>query len=246
VLEVGADQPVWPQTPTWETPAYSGRGRPPEPRPVEGERREVSERAAALPPRAWGNITVAEGAQGPRTYCFARERVRETREGEPGKELWLLHRKNRDGSEPRWYLSNAPEEEELERLAQVSAARWPIETEFQVTKDEIGLDQYEVRSWRGWHHHITLCLLANAFLLTLEQEWGGKGAGDHSPAGVSAGAGTLAAEALHKGGPAPVAGGNPGAERARPALPPPSSRPATHSRPLNRRCSTSGVIAKRL
>lgn len=50
--------------------------------------------------------------------------------------------------------------------------RWPIETEFEVVKGTPSLDEYEVRSWRGWQHHITLVLLAGAFLLTLQQEWG--------------------------------------------------------------------------
>jgi len=53
----------------------------------------------------------------------------------------------------------------------VAASRWNIETEFETNKSDIGLDEYEVRSWQGWHHHILLCLLASAFLLSLQQGW---------------------------------------------------------------------------
>jgi SRSO17 transposase len=174
VLEIPPETPVWPLEPTYETPPYKGKGPRPAPRPVAAERQEVHERAQRLPEEAWQAITVAEGTQGLRTYRFAAERVRETRESQPGRVLWLVYRKNLDGSEPRFYFSNAPEETELETLAWVAAARWPIETEFETEKSDVGLDEYEVRSWAGWHHHITMCLLASAFLLSMQQEWGGK------------------------------------------------------------------------
>ncbi len=114
---------------------------------------------------------MAEGAQGPRTYQFAALRVWESRDGLPGRACWLLLRRNLDGSEARYYLSNAPEDTPLLTLAQVAAARWTIETEFETAKGETGLDEYEVRSWAGWHHHLTLALLAGAFLLTVQQDW---------------------------------------------------------------------------
>jgi hypothetical protein len=128
--------------------------------------------AADLAPGAWQALTVAEGAQGPRTYQFAALCVWESREGLPGRACWLLLRHNRDGSEPRYYLANLPPDTALLTLAQVAAARWVIETDFQTAKGEAGLDEYEVRSWRSWQHHITLALLAAAFLLTLQQDWG--------------------------------------------------------------------------
>jgi SRSO17 transposase len=212
VLEIPGETPVWPLVPTWETPPYSGKGRPPAPRPVLAERQTVRERAAALPPAAWQAITVAEGAQGLRTYRFAAERLRETRAGEPGAVLWAVYRLNLDGSEPRYYFSNAPPDTPLTTLARVAAARWPIETEFETEKSDIGLDEYEVRRWAGWHHHMTMCLLAGAFLLTVQQEWGEKDAPDHPPAGVSSGAGTATTETVHPRRVAGLAGGNPAAQ----------------------------------
>ena len=117
---------------------------------------------------------MAQGSQGPRSYMFSAQRVRVTRKGKPGQEAWAVYRRNLDGSEPRYYLSNAAEDTPLETLAYVGGSRWPIETEFETEKGDVGLDEYETRSWSGWHHHIAMCLLGGAFLLGLQQDWGGK------------------------------------------------------------------------
>ena len=151
-----------------------------------------------MPEVAWREITVAEGTQaegtqGPRTYMFSAQRVRVTKRRKPGEELWAIFRRNLDGSEPRYYLSNAPvpvqrpgtcptprylsnapEDTPLDTLAYVGGSRWRIETEFETEKSDVGLDEYETRTWAGWHHHIALCLLGGAFLLSLQQEWGEK------------------------------------------------------------------------
>jgi SRSO17 transposase len=196
VLEVPGATPVWPTSPTWETAAYSGRGRPPQPRPNPSERQEARQRRAALPASAWCEITVAEGAQGPRTYRFAFERVRETRDHAPGAELWLIHKENLDGTEARTFLSNAPADTPGATLARVAMSRWPIETEFEAEKSHVALDQYEVRRWPGWHHHLTMCLLASAFLLTLQQDWGEKAAAGDPAAGTPDRLRTLTTQAL--------------------------------------------------
>ena len=85
-----------------------------------------------------------------------------------------VNRRNLDGSEPRYYLSNALEDTPLETLAYVGGSRWRIETEFETEKSDVGLDEYETRTWAGWHHHVALCLLGGAFLLSMQQAWGGK------------------------------------------------------------------------
>lgn len=171
-LEVPSNTPVWPVETTWETSDYSGRGRTPEALPVVAERLPVDEHAGALFPDAWQIIMVAMGAQELRIYLFAVERVRDSRAKLPGIEVWLIHRKNLDGTEPRYYFSNASADTPGEKLAEIATVWWPIETEFETSKKDIGFDEYDVRSWRGWHHHITLCLLANAFLSQMLQEWG--------------------------------------------------------------------------
>lgn len=175
--------------------------------------------AAALAPPTWQALTVAEGAQGPRTYQFAALRVWESREGLPGRACWLLLRHNLDGSEPRYYLANLPQETALLTLAQIAAARWVIETDFQTAKGEAGLDEYEVRSWRSWQHHVTLALLAAAFLLTLQQDWGENHAPPHTHPTQSAAARRVAAAPLLPAGPGRLACGHPGPERASQTLP---------------------------
>ena len=188
VLDVPGNTTVWPLEPTWTSPEYPGSGRPRKPRLRDGQRRTMEQRSGELPDAAWREITVAEGSQGPRSYMFSAQRVRVTKRRKPGEEIWAVYRRNLDGSEPRYYLSNAPEDTPLETLACVGGSRWRIETEFQTEKGDVGLDEYETRSWAGWHHHIAMCLLGGAFLLSLQQDWGGKDAPDHPPAGVPGGA----------------------------------------------------------
>jgi hypothetical protein len=80
--------------------------------------------------------------------------------------------------EARSFFSNAPADTPKEVLARVAMSRWRApsghETEFEEGKSQVALDEYKVRSWAGWHHHVTMCLPASAFLLTLQQDWGKK------------------------------------------------------------------------
>ena len=148
----------------------------------------MGERSAELPEDAWQEITVAQGSQGPRIYQFSAPRVRPTSRRKPGETHWAIWRRNLDGSEPRYYLSNAPEDTPLETLAYVGGSRWRIETEFETEKSDVGMDEYETRTWAGWHHHIALCLLAGAFLLSLQQAWGEKDAPNNPSPSVPGGA----------------------------------------------------------
>jgi SRSO17 transposase len=177
VLEVPTTTPVFVHATSVAVPAWSGRGhKPSRPRVVAGAAPATTAQAwaAGLVSDRWQILTVAEGAPGPRMYQFATQRVWESRDGLPGRESWLVVRRNLGGSEPKFYLSNAPTDIPLRVLGRVGAARWPIETEFQTLKGETGLAEYEVRSWAGWYHHIILAVLAGAFLLTIQQEWGKK------------------------------------------------------------------------
>ena len=216
VLEVPCSQPVFTQPAKTEVPAWSGRGREPTKlRLVDGESgpQAVEAVAASLAAEDWQLLTVAEGAQGPRIHLFAARRVWESREGLPGRECWLVLRRNPDGSEPKHYLSNAPADTPLLTLAQVGAKRWPIETEFQMEKNETGLDEYEVRSWQGWHHHITMALLAGILLLSLQREWGEKDAPGDSAANQPSAARAASATKLDSSGVVALAHRHPVAER---------------------------------
>jgi SRSO17 transposase len=216
VLEVPCSQPVFVQPAKTEVPAWSGHGpHPTKLRLVKGEPGPQAVKEVTASPLSWDwqLLTVAEGAQGPRTYLFAARRVWESREGLPGRECWQVSRRNPDGSEPKYYLSNAPADTPLLTLAQVGAKRWPIETEFQMEKNETGLDEYEVRSWQGWHHHITLAMLAGIFLLKLQQEWGEKDAPGDSATNQSSAARAAATASLDSRGVVALARGHSVAER---------------------------------
>ena len=174
VLDVPGGTTVWPLEPAWTSPEHQGIGRPRKPKLVAGQRRTMGERSDELPEEAWREITVAQGSQGPRSYRFSAQRVRVTKRRKPGEIHWAVYRQNLDGSEPRYYRSNAPEDTPLETLAYVGGSRWRIETEFETEKSDVGLDEYETRTWAGWHHHVAMCLLGGAFLLSLQQAWGEK------------------------------------------------------------------------
>ena len=212
VLDVPAGFTVRPVEPEWTAPVYQGRGGPPKPKLVSGQRRTMEQRSNELPEEAWREITVAQGSQGPRSYQFSAQRVRPTSRRKPGEIHWAVYRRNLDDSEPRYYLSNAPEDTPLETMAYVGGSRWRIETEFETEKSNVGLAEYETRTWAGWHHHVALCLLGGAFLLSLQQAWGEKDAPDHPSPSVLCGAGDAAPGAVRALGTAAVAGGNPAAK----------------------------------
>jgi SRSO17 transposase len=153
-------------------PADSGSG------PREGR---IDDAVAALDPRCWTTITVGAGAKGPRTYQWARARVRPlpAERGEP--EHWLLARRSlTDPTDLAYYLAAAPAKTPLRELARIAGVRWAIEETFQTAKNEVGLDHYQVRRYPGWYRHITLAMLAHAFLTitlasTRSREKGGPG-----------------------------------------------------------------------
>jgi len=90
------------------------------------------------------------------------------RQGLPGPEVWLVLRRHVSNGELKTYLSNAPADAPLPTLVRLSGMRWPIETCFEGGKQHLGMGDYEVRSWRGWHHHMTLCILDHFFLVRLQ------------------------------------------------------------------------------
>ncbi len=167
----------------WVPPTPSGRrGRaftkarlhPDSPRPV-----RVDTLPAQLPDSAWQRFRIVEGSKGPLVADFAALRAVTTRHGLPGPEVWVLLRRavGEPGAEGevKVYLSNAPAETPLAALVRVSGLRWPIECCFEEGKSELGLDHYELRSWPGWHHHMTLVLLAHHFLVRLQQRLNERG-----------------------------------------------------------------------
>jgi SRSO17 transposase len=124
----------------------------------------------ALPDKAWTRVHIRDGTKGPMVVWAAWTRVQTKTRGKnsPEAEWLVVTRTDSKTPEIRYHLSNAAEDVSLEQLVHVANARYWVEDCFQRAKGEIGLDHYEVRSWVGWHHHMTLCLVASLFLV-LEQ-----------------------------------------------------------------------------
>jgi SRSO17 transposase len=81
---------------------------------------------------------------------------------------WLLVRRSiSDPKQMAYYVVYGPPETKLEEMVKVAGKRWAIEESFETAKGEVGLDQYEVRSWQGWYRHITLAMLAHAYLTVM-------------------------------------------------------------------------------
>lgn len=123
-------------------------------------------------PERWQRITWREGAKGPLTSRFATARVLPSHSYQHGgpKETtcWLLVEWPEDSAAPtKFWLANLPPSTTPLSLVRLAKIRWWIEQGYQQLKDELGLDHYEGRSWQGWHHHVTLTMLAFGFL-TLE------------------------------------------------------------------------------
>jgi SRSO17 transposase len=140
VLAVARSQPVW----------------------QDGGQVRVDELVATIPEAGWQRIDIGAGSKGPRRYDWACARLPYWTED--GWAQWLLIRRSvTRPEEVAFSRAYGREETASTDLARVAGTRWAIEEGFQRAK-AIGLDQYEVRRWEGWHRHITLCLLAQAFL----------------------------------------------------------------------------------
>lgn len=158
---------VWPLGKVPEVPA-SGRGRP-RTRPVRTEActpQSVKALALALPAQAWQEVTWREGSNAPLRSRFAAVRVCDAHRDRLGAEEWLLIEWPAEAPEPiKYFLSNLDEHTSMQVLVHTAKARWRIERDYQDLKQEFGLDHYEGRGWRGFHHHATLCIAAYGFFV---------------------------------------------------------------------------------
>lgn len=180
LAEVPHTTHVWLERPATGIPPWKGRGpKPTKERIVEGEppSQAVALIAELLPAHEWSRHFIKEGSKGPMVADFAALRVVAVRDRMPGPKVWLVFRRNVSDGELKCYLSNAPQDTLLPKFARLSGMRWPIETCFEDGKQQLGMGDYQVRSWRGWHHHMTLCILAHFFLVRLKLRLG-----DQAPA----------------------------------------------------------------
>ena len=136
--------------------------------------------ADELPADAWQRLSAGDGAKGPRWYDWAWQplwRLQLTAE-ERAQGHWLLIRRSIDDpTDLAYYVVFAPQATTtLKTVVRVAGMRWQIEVGFEAAKGECGLDEYEVRKWAAWYRHITLALLAHAFLTVIRTREGEKGA----------------------------------------------------------------------
>ena len=166
-----------------DDPPPPSRGRP---RKTLVPDQEAISAEAMLATASWRQVTWRRGTKGPLKAKFAAVRVRvadgpavrlhgHAAQHLPGDEVWLVG-EHRSSGERKYYLSNLPPDTALKQLASLIKARWVCEQAHQQLKEELGLDHFEGRSWRGLHRHALLTLIAYLFLqhLRLQAATGGK------------------------------------------------------------------------
>ncbi len=152
--------------------------------PLGGRKKKIEQYVERLPEEAFSEVRPARDDSGRRPWEWACLDL--AADPEKGMRRWLLVRRSTDDPEDRgFYQAYGPEETTLEELVGVCQDRWAIEQCFAEAKGEVGLDHYEVRRWDAWHRHVTLCLLAHAFLVVVHLAAGEEEAGRGSKRGIS-------------------------------------------------------------
>lgn len=128
-----------------------------------GRQYPIGYQAALLPPSAWTVLSAGEGSQGPRLYEWAWFQLPEVT-GTGQARFVLLRRSLSDPSQHAYYRVAGPATLTLAEVVQIAGRRWTIEEAIEEAKGEVGLDQYEVRTYRAWYRFMTLALLAHAVL----------------------------------------------------------------------------------
>jgi SRSO17 transposase len=127
--------------------------------------------ALALPTAAWRKVTWREGTKGKMSSRFTRLRVQPAHGWQQGKAalplVWLLIEWPTEAKAPtKYWLSDLSEDTTMRPLVRWAKSRWAVEMNYREMKDHLGLDHFEGRGWAGWHHHVTLVMLAFAFVLS--------------------------------------------------------------------------------
>jgi SRSO17 transposase len=138
---------------------------------IAGQPQPVGLVAALLPEEAWVVLSAGEGSQGPRLYEWAWLELSAEREAASDRGAWLLIRRSLSDPSKRAYdRVSGPAGTTLAEAVRVAGSRWSIEQGLEEAKGEVGLDQYEVRTWTAWYRHMTLALLAHAVLVVMRTQ----------------------------------------------------------------------------
>jgi hypothetical protein len=143
--------------------------------PLGGRKKKIERYVERLPKDAFSEVRPARDTGGRRPWEWACMDL--AADPKKGMRRWLLVRRSTDDPEDlAFYQAYGPEATTAKELVKVCQERWAVEECFAEAKGEVGLDHYEVRKWDAWHRHVTLCLLAHAFLAvvrsSVEQEEG--------------------------------------------------------------------------
>src|SRR5712691_1685439 len=138
---------------------------------VQGRPQPVGLVAALLPDEAWVVLSAGEGSKGPRLYEWAWLQLPDETEAANERARWVLIRRSLfDRSERAYYRVYGPATTTLTEVVRVTGSRWKIEEGYEQAKGEVGLDQYEVRTWRAWYRYVTLALVAYAALVVMRAQ----------------------------------------------------------------------------
>jgi len=182
VFEVATNCSVYDEAPRFRKAFRRPTGRPGgKPAAVGG----LKPRAAAkvisdLSYKDWRRFRVRNGEKGPLEVEATRTQIWLSRDLGPSRPAWLVGTRTL-GSKPeqKYFIAECGWTTSLQEILRAAFARWSIEQCFEQGKQELGMDQYETRSWAGWHHHMTLVMLAHHFLVLQRNKGGKKGAGIH-------------------------------------------------------------------
>jgi len=165
------------------------------------KQRQIKTILAELSSQGWEQLSAGAPSKGPRLYDWRRLEL-----SAPAQQGWkrflLIRRSISDPSEMRGYIVFARAHTALSDLVRVAGTRWTVEESIECAKGQVGLDHYEVRSWKGWYRHMTLAMWASAFLSVIREESGAEVApkkGSQNPMAPSSLASFKASRGLQSG-----------------------------------------------
>ena len=136
---------------------------------------------AELDQLTWVKEQLCEGAKGPVYAYMARIRIYISKNNLPGNAYWLVIRRSLDGKETKFYLSNAQPDTPFDDMKQAVVMRWSIEQSFKIAKSELGMADYESRSYIAWQRHMIYVFLAMLFLLIMQDRLKKNSTHHHTP-----------------------------------------------------------------
>jgi SRSO17 transposase len=182
VFEVATNTAVYDEPPRFRKAFQRKVGRPGGKPGVVGGLKPVTVASviAELTARDWELYRIRDGEKGPLEVEATRVQIWLSRDLMPSRPAWLVATRTR-GPKPerKYFLAECSWRTSLQEILRGAFSRWSIEQCFEQGKQELGMDQYETRSWAGWHHHMTMVILAHHFLVLERGKGGKKGAGFH-------------------------------------------------------------------